>query len=195
MNPMEKLVRALSRLPGIGEKSASRLSLFILRDATNLSQELIEALRTVREKVHFCRICQNLTEGDLCSICEDPQRDRSLICVIQEPIDLLMIEKTGEFRGLYHILHGTISPLEGVGPDEIRISSLLKRVKKDGISEIILATNPNPEGETTALYLKKILVPLQVKITRIASGIPVGGTLEYTDSQTLSRALDNRKDF
>jgi recombination protein RecR len=194
-NPIERLVRALRRLPGIGEKSATRFALFVLRDSQGLANDLIDALTFVREKVKFCRLCQNLSEEELCSICGNSERDRRLVCVVQEPVDLLAVEKTEEYRGLYHILHGALSPLDGVGPDDIRIMSLVKRIQEGGVSEVILATNPNPEGETTALYLKKILAPLGVRLTRIASGVPVGGTLEYSDPQTLAKSLGNRKDF
>ena len=194
-NPIDRLASALGRLPGIGEKSAMRLALFLVRDAKGLIEDLIGSLSFVREKVRFCKTCQNLTEGDLCSICNDPERDQRLICVVQEPVDLLMMERTGEYRGLYHILHGALSPLDGVGPDDIRIQGLSQRLKQGGILEVILATNPNPEGEATALYLKKILSPFGARITRIASGVPVGGTLEYSDPKTLSKALGNRNEF
>ncbi len=194
-NPLERLVKALSRLPGIGEKSATRLAIHILRDTRSLAEELINALHFVREKVRFCQSCQNLTGEDLCAICRNPERDQGQICVVQEPVDLLMVERAGEYRGVYHILHGALSPLEGVGPDGIRIESLKKRIKKGNVQEIILATNTNPEGEATALYLKQILSTLGIKITRIASGVPVGGLLEYTDPKTLLKALGNRKEF
>lgn len=199
-NPLERLVRALSRLPGIGEKTATRLALFILRDTKGLAGDLTQALTFVREKVRFCKICQNLAEEELCSICRNPDRDRRLVCVVQEPVDLLTLEKTGEYKGLYHVLHGVLSPLDGIGPEEIRIEGLVSRIRETGrgeggIKEVILATNPNADGEATALYLKKILSPFGMKITRIASGVPVGGMLEYADAQTLSKSLDNRKEF
>jgi len=196
-SPIDRLVTALSRLPGIGEKSATRLALFILRDTKNLSADLIDALTFVRDKVHFCKLCQNLTEEDLCDICADPERDRTRICVVQEPVDLLMMERSQEFGGLYHVLHGAIAPLDGIGPEDIRTESLMKRLKQDKIHEIILATNPNPEGEATALYLRKLLseVSPETQITRIASGVPVGGVVEYTDPKTLARALANRRSF
>ena len=196
-NPLQRLVDALSRLPGIGEKSATRLALFILRDAKNLSGDLIDALTFVRERVRFCRLCQNLAEEELCPICSDPDRDHARICVVQEPVDLLMMERAEEYHGLYHVLHGTISPLDGVGPEDIRIASLLKRLKETPTSEVILATNPNPEGEATALYLRKVISEAtpRTQITRIASGVPVGGVVEYTDPKTLARALANRRDF
>lgn len=196
-NPIERLVNALSRLPGIGEKSATRLALFILRDTKGLSADLIDALSHVREKVRFCRVCQNLTEEETCALCTDPQRERSRICVVQEPVDLLMVERTGEFHGLYHVLHGAISPLDGVGPEDIRVTSLLRRIKEDGVNEVILATNPNPEGEATALFLKKAVSEAApgLSVTRIASGVPVGGSVEYTDPKTLARALSNRQSY
>lgn len=199
-NPIDRLVAALSRLPGIGEKSATRLALFILRDSKGLSTELIDALTFVREKVRFCKLCQNLSEEDLCPFCSDPARDRSRICVVQEPVDLLMVERSQEYRGLYHVLHGAVAPLDGVGPEDIRAASLIKRLRNpEGapVAEVILATNPNPEGEATALYLKKALAEANpaVKVTRIASGVPVGGAVEYTDAKTLARALANRRDY
>jgi recombination protein RecR len=196
-NPIERLVAALSRLPGLGEKSATRLALFILRDTKGLAVDLIDALTHVREKVRFCRICQNLSEGELCPICEDARRDRARLCVVQEPVDVLMVERTQEYGGLYHVLHGAIAPLDGVGPEDIRAASLIKRVQEEDLSEIILATNPNPEGEATALYLRKAISEAspRVKITRIASGVPVGGSVEYTDPKTLARALSNRREF
>lgn len=191
-DPIERLVKALSRLPGIGEKSAMRLALVIIRDTKGLAEELIDALTFVREKVRFCRLCQNLTEEDLCAICRDADRDAHVICVVQEPVDLMMMERTSEYRGLYHVLHGVLSPLDGVGPEDIRLQGLAQRIKEGQVREVILATNPNPEGEATALYLKKIMAPLGVSLTRLASGLPVGGTLEYTDPKTLSKALVHR---
>ncbi len=195
MSPLDRLVKALCRLPGIGERTATRLALFILRDTKGLSEELIHALALVREKVRFCRDCQNLSEEELCTICRDPERDRGRICVIQEPVDLLAVERAGEYRGLYHVLHGALSPLDGIGPEEIRAEGLLKRIREGHTDEVILATNPNPEGEATALFLKKLLEPTGVKVTRIASGVPVGGVLEFTDPKTLARALGNRRVF
>ncbi len=195
-NPLDRLVRALTRLPGIGEKSATRLALFILRDTRGLIHELIQALTHVRDRVRFCKVCQNLSEEDICLLCSDEEgRDRSLLCVVQEPVDLLMMEKTGHYRGLYHILHGSLSPLDGVGPEDIRIESLMTRLRAGGIREVVLATNANAEGDATALYLKKLIDPLGIKVTRLASGVPVGGLLEYTDAQTLARALGNRGIF
>ena len=196
MSSLHSLVKALSRLPGIGEKSATRLALFILRDATGLSEELVRSLNWVREKVQFCKTCQNLTEQEQCALCQDPNRNPRQICVVQEPVDLVAMERTGDYRGLYHILHGALSPLDGVGPEDIRLQNLLHRLQKQPIEEIILATNPNPEGEATALYLKKILSSSpHIKLTRIASGVPVGGILEYVDPKTLSKSLLHRRDY
>jgi len=194
MTLLEPLVLALSRLPGIGEKSATRLALFILRDKKGLAADLIKSLQFITEKVLFCRRCQNLSEKEICPICNNSHRSQNLLCIVQEPMDLLMIEKMGDYRGLYYVLHGVISPLDGVGPDDLKLKNLIQRVK-EGVTEVILATNPNAEGETTALYLKKILASLKVKITRIASGIPVGGSLEYTDAKTLAQAMGHRRDF
>lgn len=193
LHPIDRLVRAISRLPGIGEKTATRLAIFILRDTKGVANDLIHSLTYILEKVRFCKICQNLTEEEFCPICRDPERDKALICVVQEPVDLLMVEKTGDYRGVYHILHGALSPLDGIGPEEIRIQGLTKRIRQGGVKEVILATNPNPEGEATALYLKELLGASGAKITRIATGMPVGGTLEYSDAHTLARSLGNRK--
>ena len=195
MNPLAQLVKAFTRLPGIGEKTATRFALFILRDEKGAGRELAEALTLIKEKMHFCQECQNLTEGELCTICCDTNRNPSLICVVEELPDLLALEKTGDYRGRYHVLHGSIAPLDGIGPGEIRIQSLMDRVKKGKIQEVILATNPNSTGEMTALYLKKLLTPLGVPVSRIASGIPVGGNLEHTDAQTLARAMESRREF
>ena len=195
MNPLAQLVKAFTRLPGIGEKTATRYALFILRDEKGAGRELAEALTLIKEKMHFCQECQNLTEGELCTICCDANRNPHLICVVEELPDLLALEKTGDYRGRYHVLHGSIAPLDGIGPGEIRIQSLMDRVKKGKIQEVILATNPNSTGEMTALYLKKLLTPLGVPVSRIASGIPVGGNLEHTDAQTLARAMESRREF
>jgi len=194
-DPIDRAVKALSRLPGIGEKSATRLALHIIRDTKGLVNELIESLQFVRDKVKFCSQCQNLTEADLCAICREHDRDAHVICVVQEPVDLMMMERTGDYRGLYHVLHGALSPLDGIGPDDIRLHGLVQRIKDGGVTELILATNPNPEGEATALYLKRVVSPLGISLTRLASGIPVGGTLEYTDPKTLSKALGNRTSY
>ena len=195
MNPLDRLIKALSHLPGIGQKSAARLALFLLKDEKGASQELAEALVAARERVRFCSLCRNLTEAETCSLCRDPERNRSLLCIVEGPADLMAVERTGEFRGLYYLLHGALSPLDGIGPEEMRFDRLVKRVREGKFREVILATNPNPEGEATALYLKKLLTPLGPAISRIASGVPVGGTLEYTDAQTMARSLASRRDF
>ncbi|QQR79551.1 MAG: recombination protein RecR [Deltaproteobacteria bacterium] len=197
MIPLDPLIKSLSRLPGIGEKSATRLAIQIFRDTTGLAQDLIKSLVHITEKVVFCQKCQNISEQDICDICSDTSRNTHLLCVVQEPVDLMMIEKTSEYKGLYHVLHGAISPLDGIGPEDLRVRALIERVSNEDIQEVILATNPNPEGETTALYLKKLLSASNtaIKISRIASGIPVGGTLEYADPKTLARSLGYRRDF
>ena len=191
------LGNALSQLPGICEKTATRLAIHILRDTHGLSHELIKALIHSTEKVMFCSRCHHISEEEICSLCRDPHRDAHLLCIVQEPLDLVMIEKTAEYKGLYHVLHGAISPLDGIGPEDLRVRSLLDRITHEDIHEVILATNPNPEGETTALYLKKLISSQNkpVKISRIASGIPIGGTLEYTDPKTLARSLGYRREF
>lgn len=195
ISPIDRLVKALTRLPGIGEKSATRLALFIIRDTKGLALELEESLQEIRQNVRFCSKCQNLTEEEICGICRNSHRDLKLLCVVQEPVDLMMMERTEEYRGLYYVLHGALSPLDGIGPDDIRLQGLLKRLQEGEVKEVILATNPNPEGEATALFLKKALLPFGIPLSRLASGIPVGGTLEYTDAKTLSKALGNRTEF
>ncbi len=183
-----------ARLPGVGEKTATRLAFHILRAPDNFARELAQALLDVKERVRFCSRCMNLTEDDPCAICADLRRDDKILCVVASPPDLMAIERTGGFRGRYHVLHGVLSPLEGIGPDDLRVRELLVRLGKDpAIEEIILATSPNVEGEATALYLGKVLRPLGLKVTRIASGLQVGGELEYADGMTIARALDARR--
>jgi len=178
--PVQDLIDELGRLPGIGPKSAQRLA---------------RAITEVKARVHFCRVCWNVAEGDLCRICKDSRRDPSLVCVVEEPRDLVAIERTQEFRGRYHVLGGAISPIEGIGPDDLRIRELLSRLEPDSIREVILATNPNIEGEATAMYLARLLNPLGIRVTRIASGLPVGGDLEYADEVTLGRAFAGRREM
>ncbi len=192
-SPIDRLVHYLSQLPGIGEKTATRLTFFILRQKPGYAKELSAALADLHDKVSLCRRCQNLTEQNPCRLCADPKRDAQTVLVVETPQDLLAIERSQSYRGQYHILHGAISPLEGVGPDDLKIAELLARLSGEGLAEVILATNPNVEGEATALYLMKILAPLGVKVTRIASGVPVGGGIEYLDPLTLKRAIEGRR--
>ncbi len=180
-------------MPGIGEKTATRLTFFILRQKPGYAKELSAALEDLHDKVSLCKRCQNLTEQNPCRLCADPKRDAKTVLVVETPQDLLAIERSQSYRGQYHILHGAISPLEGVGPDDLKIAELLARLSGEGLAEVILATNPNVEGEATALYLMKILAPLGVKVTRIASGVPVGGGIEYLDPLTLKRAIEGRR--
>ncbi|HBQ21374.1 MAG: recombination protein RecR [Deltaproteobacteria bacterium GWA2_38_16] len=191
-NPLLKLVNELSKLPGIGEKTATRLAFFILKSPSSYPQALAQAILEVKNKIKLCSLCFNLTEEDPCSLCDDSQRDKNMLCVVEDPTDLLAIEKTKIFRGKYHILHGTLSPLEGIGPEHLKIKELVSRIQKEKIEEVILATNTSVEGETTALYLIKLLKPFSIKLTRIAQGIPMGGDLEYMDSMTIGNALEHR---
>jgi recombination protein RecR len=192
--PVQQLIDQLGRLPGIGPKSAQRIAYYLLKvpkeDADRLASAIVEA----KERISFCTRCFNLAEGELCGICTDERRDATIVCVVEEPRDVVAVEKTKEFRGRYHVLQGAISPIEGIGPDRLRIKELLARIDTDGIAEVILSTNPNVEGETTAMYLARLLKPLDIKVTRIASGLPVGGDLEYADELTLGRALEGRRE-
>jgi len=192
--PIDRLIEALTRLPGIGKKTASRLAFHILRSSLSDAQELARSILDVKEKIRLCSVCFNLTDDDPCQICQNPNRSREILCVVEGPNDLMAIENTGEYGGKYHVLHGTISPLEGVGPEDIKIKELIDRLKKGRISEMILATNPTVEGGTTALYLTDLVRPLGVKITRIAYGIPVGSEIEYADGMTLLKALEGRRE-
>ena len=194
-SPIEKLVHALGKLPGIGERTATRLAFFLLRAPKTVSQDLSAALRDLHDKVKLCSICCNLTDHDPCRVCVDARREKHLICVVEEPSDVTAIEKTGSFRGGYHVLHGALSPLEGISPDDLKIPELLKRLHDGALREIILATDANVEGDATSLYLHRLLKPLGVKITRLASGIPAGGELEYLDVSTLARALLDRREI
>jgi recombination protein RecR len=190
---INNLICELSKLPGVGEKTATRLAFFILRQPSGYAQCLAKALIDVKERVKLCSVCLNLTEKSPCGICSDANRDDSMICVVEEPSDVIAVEKTRQFRGKYHILHGTISPLDGIGPDDIKIKELVKRIETSKIKEVIIATNASIEGETTALYLTKILKPKEVTLSRIASGVPIGSNLEYIDASTLSRAFEARR--
>lgn len=191
--PVARLIDELGRLPGVGPKSASRLAYFLLRAPREQALGLAEAIIEVKERIVLCSRCFNITESDPCSICTDSSRDSSIICVVEEPLDVLALDRTGEFRGLYHILHGVISPVDGVGPDKLRIRELLDRVARDRPAEVILAMNPNIEGDATAMYIARQLVTAGVTISRPASGLPVGGDLEYADEITLGRALAGRR--
>lgn len=194
-DPIGRLIRELSKLPGIGEKTASRLAFHVLRAPPEYARDLAQALIEVKEKIRLCSVCMNLTEHDPCSLCGDARRDAGMVAVVASPPDLYAIERTGGFRGRYHVLHGVLSPLEGIGPDDLRIKELLARVAAGELRELILATSPNVEGEATALYLAKVLRPLGVKVTRIASGLAVGGELEYADGVTISRAFEARREM
>jgi recombination protein RecR len=190
--PIARLVEELSKLPGIGQKTAQRLAFHLLKVPSAEAHSLAEAIAEARDKVTFCSRCYNFAQGDLCEYCTDTRRDPSLVCVVERPQDIVAVEKTGEFRGLYHVLGGAISPIDGIGPEELKIRELLERVRAEGIREVIVATNPRVEGEATGLYLANLLRPLGIKVTRIASGLPVGGDLEYADEVTLGRALKGR---
>lgn len=187
-----KLIEAFSRLPGIGPKTASRLTYYLLRAPDNITLSLAEALADLKSKTRYCSTCHNITEEDPCVVCKNEKRDRAMVVVVEDPLDVVAVERTGSFNGLYHVLHGAISPVEGIGPDDLRIKELIVRVQTQGIAEVIIATNPNMEGEATAMYIKQKLAPLGVKITRLARGLPSGGDLEYVDTVTLLRALQGR---
>ena len=193
--PVARLIEALERLPGIGPKTAQRLAFFLLKRPTDEVRELSESLLAVKEKIVYCRVCFNVTDEDPCRICADPARDARVLCIVEEPNDLLAMERTGEFMGRYHVLLGALSPLDGIGPEDLKIRELLARLDAGGTTEVILATNPNIEGEATALYLAKLLRPLGMRVTRIARGLPVGGDLEYADQVTLSKALEGRREI
>lgn len=193
--PVARLIAELNKLPGVGPKTAQRLAFHILYSPPEEVRALAEAILEARQKTRYCSLCGNLTDKDPCSICQDNSRDNSIICVVEEPRDLVALEKTGQFRGRYHVLHGAISPMEGIGPEKLRIKELVERLKDNTVKEVVLATNADVEGEATALYLAKILKPLGVKVTRLAYGIPVGGDLEYADEVTLSRAFTGRREM
>ena len=193
--PVARLIEALQRLPGIGPKSAQRMTFFLLKRPIEEVRELSESLVAVKEQIVSCQTCFNVTEQDPCRICADPARDRRLLCIVEEPNDLLAMERTGEYRGHYHVLLGALSPLDGIGPEDLKVRELLARVETGEATEVILATNPNVEGEATAIFLAKLLRPLGMRVTRIARGLPVGGDLEYADQVTLSKALEGRREI
>jgi recombination protein RecR len=192
-DPLTRLIEELQRLPGIGPKGAQRLAFHILKTPREQTERLVEALRDVKERVTYCSICNNITDVDPCAFCSNDARDGTIICVVEEPQNVSAIEKTREFKGRYHVLMGALSPLQGIGPDDLRIKGLLARVN-DGVREIILATNPNVEGEATAIYLARLLKPLGVKVTRIAMGVPVGSDLDYADEVTMHKSLEGRRE-
>lgn len=194
-DPIRRLVTQLSRLPGIGEKTATRLAFHILRDRRELAQELAAALVEVSQEVRLCSVCCNLAATDPCPVCSDTRRDASVVCVVEQPQDLMAVDSSGEFQGGFHVLHGALSPLDGVGPEQLHVKELLARLGSGDVTEVILATNPTVEGEATALYLAKLIRPLEIRVTRIAQGISVGSELEYTDGGTIARALQNRQEM
>jgi recombination protein RecR len=193
--PVQVLIDELGRLPGIGPKSAQRIAFHLLKVPTDDVARLAHALTEAKAKVRFCERCWNIADSDLCPICADDRRDASTVCVVEEARDIVAIERTGEFRGRYHVLLGAMSPLEGIGPEQLKVKELFARIEPEGITEVILCTNPNTEGEVTAMYLARMLQPFGVRVTRIASGLPVGGDLEYADELTLGRAIEGRRDL
>lgn len=193
--PLQKLVQQLTRLPGIGEKTATRLAFHLLRSDADYARTLSEAIVAVKREIRLCSQCLGFTDEDPCAICSNPRRSGEIVCVVEDPSDILAIERAGDFQGRYHVLHGTLAPLEGIGPEQLKIADLLARLRDGRVKEIILATNPTVEGEATALYLARLIKPLGVKVTRIAHGLPMGGDVEYTDGVTLSRALEGRREM
>ncbi|MDD6691661.1 MAG: recombination mediator RecR [Lachnospiraceae bacterium] len=192
---INQLIDELAALPGIGNKSAQRLAFYIISMSPERVKKLSDSITGAKEHVHYCKVCQNLTDTEVCPICSDPKRDRSTIMVVENPRDLAAYEKTGKYQGLYHVLHGAISPMLGIGPGDIRLKELMTRLQDDTVREVIIATNSNLEGETTAMYISKLIKPTGIRVTRIASGVPVGGDLEYIDEVTLLRALEGRKEM
>jgi len=193
--PIANLIEEFSKLPGIGRKTAQRLAFHVLNMKNDEATILADAIVKSKENIRYCSVCNNLTDRDPCSLCSNTRRDEGVICVVEDPRDIVAMERTKEFNGFYHVLHGSISPLEGIGPEDIKIKELLHRIQQKQVSEVILATNPNIEGEATAMYISKLLKPLGIKVTRIAYGIPVGGDLEYADEVTLSKALEGRREI
>jgi recombination protein RecR len=191
--PVQDLIDELGRLPGVGPKSAQRIAFYLLKSSKEDALRLSRAITEVKDRISFCRRCYNVAEGEVCQLCSDDRRDASVVCVVEEPRDIVAVEKTGEYSGLYHVLQGAISPIEGIGPEQLRVRELLARIETESVAEVILCTNPNLEGEATAMYLARLLSPLGMKVTRIASGLPVGGDLEYADELTLGRALEGRR--
>lgn len=193
--PLEVLVEQFAKLPGIGRKSAQRLAFHVLNSSEADANKFAEAIINAKKLVKYCNVCQNITDSEVCSICNNPKRDSSVICVTESPKDVISIEKTNEYHGLYHVLHGAISPMDDIGPNDIKIAELLKRLESDEVKEVIMATNPTIEGEATAMYIARLIKPLGIKVTRIAHGIPVGGDLEYADEVTLTKAMEGRREM
>ena len=193
--PIARLIQEFNELPGIGPKSAQRLTYHLLRAPADKADALADAIKAVKEKLSLCSLCLNITDSQPCAICRDEERDHTTICVVEKPIDILSLERTRKYKGLYHVLHGVIAPADGIGPDELKIKDLLSRLNAGQVTEVILATNPNLEGEATAMYLQRLIAPLGIRLTRLARGLPYGGDLEYADDVTLSRALEGRQDM
>jgi recombination protein RecR len=193
--PVAKLIEELNRLPGIGPKSAQRLAYHLLRASNEEARALADAIVDVKERIKLCGVCQNTTDVDPCLLCSDESRERTVICVVEEPLDILAIERTRAHHGLYHVLHGSISPMDGIGPEQLKVRELLERLRDGVVKEVIMATNPNLEGEATSMFVSRLLQPLGVRVTRLARGLPMGGDLEYADDLTLARALENRQEF
>ena len=193
--PLARLIEQFERLPGIGRKTAQRLAFFVLNMPEKEAKKFADAILDAKEKIHCCSVCQNLTDASVCPVCANEARDKSTICVVEDPRDVMAFERMREYSGVYHVLHGAISPMEGVGPEQLRIKELLSRVSAGGVEEVIMATNPTVEGEATAMYISRLLKPFEVRVTRLAYGIPVGGDLEYADEVTLSRALEGRSEL
>ncbi|MFC1974014.1 recombination mediator RecR [Chloroflexota bacterium] len=192
--PISRLIEALGKLPGIGPKSAARLAYYLLRASEAEARALAEAIITVKENTILCSQCQNISDCDPCAICNSQERDTGIICIVEEPLDILALERSGQYKGQYHVLHGVLSPMDGIGPEDLKIKELVERLKVSSVNEIILATNPNLEGEATAMYLQRLIPPSGIKITRLARGLPMGGDLEYADEVTLARALEGRQE-
>ena len=193
--PIARLIEELNKLPGIGPKSAQRLTYYLLRAPANEVGALADAIRNLKEKLTLCSSCLNITDSDPCAICRDEERDHTKICIVEEPIDIIPLERTKKYKGLYHVLHGVIAPTDGIGPDELKVKELLSRLNDALVTEVILATNPNLEGEATAMYIQRLIAPLGIRVTRLARGLPYGGDLEYADDVTISRALEGRQEM
>ncbi|MGN1051732.1 MAG: recombination mediator RecR [Acutalibacteraceae bacterium] len=193
--PLQRLVEQFEKLPSIGNKTAQRLAYFVLNMPKKEAEDFANSITEAQEKIHYCSVCCNFTDGEICPICKSASRDRGVICVVETPRDMMAMESTGEFKGVYHILHGAISPLNGVGPDDLTIKKLLSRLNNEEVKEVIMATNPTVEGDATALYLSRLLKPLGIKVTRLAFGVPIGGDLEYADEATLAKSLLGRTDI